>query len=403
MKNIITFLVCLSCFYMIFQPFRIFFDGGQALSMLIPTIVILMCDRLFLNKTILIAALYAVIVLYLRSDGVKYFDSYLSQLVSTFFSICCIEHYLKTKDMFFAKSVLFTYFGSFVVMAAISIPQFYLFPEMTRALLFAEHDGTRVASQFYWSIAYSSMHEIPLLLIPLVVYYKQSQTFKVRLLILASGIILFAALLLGDATTPLLMAVAVIFLSFYYDVKRSIQSNLKRLALVGCGLLLVLNKFTLIFLLTSIQPVFEGSTNSQKIDDTISQLQTGDVEERSNLGQRDLVYSMSENTFLSHPFSVEYDDNKIGQHSFILDHLAVMGLILVIPLVILTLQRYKALSPYYRQYKYYYILCYVCFIAMAYLKNFFLKLDAWFIVPLFLLFLEYKFNNQSYENNTQKN
>lgn len=393
MKKIITILVCISCIYMIVQPFRILFEGGQAISMLIPTVLIILYDMQFKNSSFIIATVYTILVLLLRSIGVEYFEEYLSQIVTMYFSICCMNHYIKTRDEFFAKSILITYFTCFVFMSFISIPQFYLFPDMTRQLVFAEHEGSRVESVFYWSIAYSSMHEIPLLLIPLVAFYKYNNKRSLRLLSIIAIAILLIAVMLGDATTPLLLSIIVLFILFGYNPRIPLSKNVRRLAFVSILLIIFLNKTFLISVLTTVQPYFEGTTNFSKIDDTIYQLKTGQVEEQTNLGQRELVYSISETTFWSHPFGIEKNKDKIGQHSFIIDHLAVMGLILIIPLVLLVILQYKTMVWRFKLFKFYYITTYIAFILMAYYKNFFLKIDAWFIVPLFLLILEKKINN----------
>lgn len=399
MKRLISFLVCLSCVYMVFQPLRLVFDGGQTLSMFIPTILIISYDRLFVNRSIIVAAIYTIIVFFLKSIGVEYFESYFSQIVSMFFAIACMEHYIKTKDKVFVKSVLVTYFVSTVFLALISIPQFYLFPEMTRQLLFAEVEGERVASQFYWSISYSSMQGIPLLIIALVAMVKSSHNGKTKNVAIISILILLIALTLGDATTPLLLSIAVLILTFQYNPKKTFSFNMRRLVLIGGLLALIMNKYVLIAFLSSVQPIFEGTSNYGKIEDTIIQLQTGRVEEDSNWGQRQLVYNYSEQAFLSHPFGIEKDNDKIGHHSFLIDQLAVLGLVLCLPLVVLIVQRYKAVAKYMHRNKYFYIVMYGSFILMAYYKNFFLKIEAWFIVSMFLLLLEQQTKNHEYVSN----
>ena len=391
MKKIITILVCISCIYMIVQPFRILFEGGQAISMLIPTVLIILYDMQFKNRSLIIATVYTIIVLLLRSMGVEYFESYLSQLVTMFFSICCMEHYLKTRDENFARSVLITYFGCFVFMSLISIPQFYFFPEVTRQLVFAEQEGQHIESQYYWSIAYPSMHEIPLLLIPLVALFKITSRSIISFIVILSIAILFVALMLGDATTPFLMSIVVLIILGFYNSNKPIRYNMKRLLIAGGLAAILLNKAVIIAMLSFVQPVFEGTTNFTKIEDTISQIQTGQVEESSNMGQRDLVYNISKKTFWAHPLGIEKDDKNIGKHSFIIDHFAVLGLILIIPLLVLTYQRYRFVVKSFRKLKFFFIVAYIAFLALAYAKNFFLKIDAWFIVPMFLLLLEKKF------------
>lgn len=400
MKNIISFFVCFSFLYMLIQPLRLIFDGGQALSMIIPTVLIIVYDHQYSNRSVLMALLYAIIVFILRSIGVEYFENYLSHIVTTFFSICCVEHYYKTKDDRFAKAVLITFYASFIIMSLISIPQFYLYPEMTRQLLFSEINDERVSSVFYWSIAYSSMHEIPLVLIPLIALYKQKRRRKIiKTLLLLSILILFIALMLGDATTPFLMSCVIILVLFLYNPNRALSFNLYRLGLVSGIFLILMNKTVLVILLSTVQPIFEGTTNYSKIDDTINQIKTGQVEEKSNLGQRELVYDMSKEIFYSHPFGIEKSKRNIGQHSFIIDHLAVMGLFLVLPLVLLTFMRYKRGYKLLPHYRYYYIVAYLAFLTLAYYKNFFLKIEAWFIIPMFFKLLEKKENNVHIRSN----
>ena len=106
MNKFITILVCFSCIFMNFQPFRIYFDGGQAISMLIPTLVIIINDNFFKNKSFVLASVYACLVLLLRMSGVEYFQGYLSELMAIFFSISAFEHFRITKDYEYGKTNL---------------------------------------------------------------------------------------------------------------------------------------------------------------------------------------------------------------------------------------------------------------------------------------------------------
>lgn len=388
MRFIITFLVCVAMVYKNFQAFRIIFDGGQTFSMFVPILLILLFDKPFSSKGLIWAFIYMITCYWLFINGVDYFEGSVSTYISIIFSICCLEHYLKSKDENFAKWVLISFIGSYAIMAAISIPQFYLFPEMTRKLLFAEHDGYRVSSDFYWSLSYASLQECFLVIVPLLVLLKNDIKKKWKVCVFLMFVVIELCLLLGDATTPLLFSVllCVCFLIYKKDV--SVLQNMKRLILYGSLSLILLNKYTLIFIFSSIQPIFEGTTNYMKVKDTITFLQTGVVDESSNMGQRDIVYGRSGDVFFSHPFGIETNGKLLGHHSFLLDHLAAMGLLFIIPLLIMIFIRYKETQRYMYKYKFVYLMSYFTFIMMALLKNNFLAIMAFLIVPMALIYIE---------------
>lgn len=388
MRFLITLLVSFSCFYVNFQPFRYIYGGGQVLTMLIPMVLILISDGLLTKKTISAAFGYIVTMFLLKSQGVEYFGSCLSVSISILFAVAAIEHYIKTRDTRYAKWVLISFYGSFIFMALISIPQFYLFPEMTRQLLFAEVDGYMVDTKYYWSLSYASMQSIPVVLIPLLVLLKNTEEKKIRLLAITSIAIIVTCLTLGDATTPLLFSIIVIIFILFFKNELSLKENLKKVIPWGILGVLVFNKYTIIALLSFIQPVFEGTTNYGKIEDTISYLETGVVDEASNMGQRDIVYDLSKKAFFSHPFGVEKNDDLIGHHSYIVDHLAAMGLIFIIPFIIMLIVLYKNQKRDLSFLGDYYIINFSVLVLYAYAKNYFIIREACFIVPLALLSLE---------------
>lgn len=401
MRFIITLLVSFSCFYVNFQPFRYIYGGGQVLTMFIPLILILVFDGLLTKKTLIASFGYIATMFLLKSMGVEYFDNCLSESIAILFAVAAVEHYIKTRDAQYAKWVLISFYGSFIFMALISIPQFYLFPEMTRQLLFAEVDGFMVDTKYYWSLSYASMQSIPVVIIPLLVLFKNTEEKKIRLFAIASVVIILCCLTLGDATTPLLFSIIVLAFIGFFKKKLTLIQNLKRVLPWGLLGILLFNKFTIIALLSFIQPVFEGTTNYGKIEDTISYLETGVVDESSNMGQRDIVYDLSKKAFFSHPFGVEMNDALIGHHSYIIDHLAVMGLIFIIPFIIMLVVLHKSQKRHFSILRVYYIINFGVLVLYAYMKNYFIIRDACFIVPLALLYLENLINNKKKYVNTK--
>jgi hypothetical protein len=138
----------------------------------------------------------------------------------------------------------------------------------------------------------------------------------------------------------------------------------------------------------SLMPIFEGSSISNKLEDYKFYILTGETE--GNLEARADVYNLTVNSILSNPFLPEFDNNNIGQHSYLLDSLAAMGLFLFIPFGMLIYISYKRPIKYIYHERFYHIVATIFFLLLASFKNFFIFIPTMFIVPLFLILVENK-------------
>lgn len=401
MKRIITFLMSIACIYNIVQPFRLLFDGGQALTMLIPALVILFYDKVYRKRAFWLFCIYTLIVYLLYIYDVKYFETWVSDAACMLFTICGFEHYVRSNDDKYAKTLLYTVYGSLLIMAIISIPQFYLFPGNVRDLIRAEHGvaGVELDKRFYWALSYPTLNELHMYLIPLGVLIKSNIKKYLRLLLIVIFAIFFVALLLGDVTTALILSIIIIPFFAIYKPNASKQRNIQRIVLTGIISIILLNPLTISTVLHTIQPIFEGTTNYSKVEEITDYLHGDDSGE--DVTARSSLVNRSIDSFIFSPITGEHDDNKIGHHNLLIDRLAVMGIVLFLPFMFLLFERYKRIIKLLRGGKYYYTITYLAFILMALLKNFLLIRTAWLVVPISLLLFN-RTGLLNYKNNDTK-
>jgi len=384
MKKIIAILTAAAIFYSIFTPLRLVFDGGRALMILIPTVLIIVFDHLFTRKSFLPVMAYVGVALLLLFMGSEYFT--IPTLLQILFAYACFEHYLKTRDEAYAKIVLTALYGSLMLMVFASLPQFIAMPNLSRLMIEAEENRID-NSLLFWTISYPDIHSLPIYSISLffVVKDKRFNTWF-RLFAFVSILTIFVLLIYADSTTALLLNVGIFAAMFLYNPHSKMSSNVLRLIGAGITALIVLNKTVLVGLLSLIQPVFAGSSTYVKIDEMIlllsGQGSSGDLELREDLLNRSI------NSFMSNPLFPEMDMDKIGSHNVLIDHIVAMGLIPGLTFVWFIIDRIRRPIRYLSsQNKAYYYIAVFAFLTMGFAKNFLLTIPTFAIVPMTLIFL----------------
>lgn len=378
MKKIITLLTSAAIFFDLFSPLRLYFEGGKALMMLLPVLLIILYDRLFIRKYFLPVALYVIVCFILLACGNEYFK--LPYLIQVLFAFSCFEHFLITRDKSFAKIVLLTIYMTIMVTVVISIPLFISMPNLSRIMNHAEEEGI-VEPILFWTIQYPTIHALPVYSIPLFYIIKEGKGIILRLLSLVYVIATFILMFFADATTALIVNLIVYAILLLYNSKLSPKANLGRLAVLGLLMLILLNKTIIIEALKIAQPLFEGSSTYKKIDEIILSLSgygtEGDLEKREDLFKRSL------DSFVSNPLFPEMNINNIGSHNFLFDQIVAMGIIPGISFIWFILDRIRRPIKYLssRSKPYYYV-CILVFLLMGFTKNFFLLLPTCCIAPM---------------------
>lgn len=387
MKKIIAYLTALAIIFDLFTPLRLYFEGGKALMMLIPTLMIVVYDSLYLRKTFWPMALYVGVCLGMMAMGSSFFTiPFLLQIV---YAYACFEHFMVTRDMFFAKTVTIALYVTLVVMVATSLPLFITIPNLSRLMMDAEENGV-TSPLFYWTLSYPSIHALPVYSIPVFYLIRNSKKKLYRLAALLFFAAIFVLMLFADSTGALLVNAAIFGILLLYNQKKSLKSNIMRLGVLGIGMILFLNKTVLVRLLTVVQPVFLGSSTYKKIDEMVYMLQGGEAE--GDIEGRVEKIDMSWNSFVENPLfpTIESESyQKIGGHNFLLDQIVALGLFLGVFFIIFLVERIKRPLKYLTfTTKPYYIVGVLALLVMGFMKNFFLLFPTCCVLPMILIAAE---------------
>lgn len=385
--------VIFSIVYRTFTPLSYFFDGGRALSMLVPVFLLYSLGGLHKSWNYNIAIVIALFPLLLNYIGVEYFDGYLPDSVSILFAIGCMEYYLRTKDDKFAKYSLIAAYGSLIALALISLPILIQEPGLNRAIRVMKEQGQEFPLYAYFTISYNTVHDVPILVIPLFLLYRSVISRMFKFLLIISIIALYVTTVLSNAATPMFMLFMYAFFVIFYNPKKSINSNTIRLGGVAVILLIIFYSGFITQLLQGLQSFVSGTIQEARIEDVIGFIETGDIS--GDMSNREGHYNTSLDAFLSHPFTPEYDIKHIGKHSYLLDHLTAMGLIAFIPFALLLYYRYRRPLRHLGDMKTYHVMAYSAFIFLACYKNFFRVEAAMFVCPALIIYIHRKLQGKT--------
>lgn len=383
MNKIITLFVCLALFFNLFTPIRAFVSGGVALSMLIPVVLMFFFDKLFARKQIISVTIVVMIYLLLSYMGVEYFSGAIPKCIVLLFAVFSLEHYFISKDKLYAKFVVATVYLTLFFLIIVSIPQFILIPNLTRMMLLSAEDPS-IELQYYWAISYETVHNLPVLSIPLFgcinMLNKRWKMFGVIGLVL----IMVVMVLASSATSLILLVITYLFF-ILYNSKKTLSSNILKFAVVGLLFIPIMSTSVQLSILNTIQPVFEGSNTSAKIDEIKFYIMYGNTS--GDMEAREDVYQKTIDGIVSNPLFPETNNNKIGLHSYLLDHFSAMGLFLFIPFAWFLFSRFKRINIKLPHSQLYTTTSFVSLIILATFKNFFVITSSLFIVPLAMVII----------------
>lgn len=384
MKKFIAFLTAAAIVYEIFSPFRLYFGGGKALALLIPSVVIIIYDALFMRKSFVPMALFISTCFILMFNGSDYFS--IPFLIKYVFAYASLEHFLVKKDYTYVKIVGVAFYASLMVMVAISLPLFISIPNLSRTMLAAEENGITTPIMF-WTIAYSTIHELPVYIIPLFYFYKRAGQKVARRCSLIAVLMILALLFFADSTGALILGIIVFLILIIYKQNRNLKYNITRMSLLGVFAFVALNETILVGLLSLIQPIFSGSSIYKKIDEFIFVIQgkgtSGDLELREEMA------NISKKSFMENPLGPELNTEKIGHHNFLFDQIVALGLLLSITFVWFLIERIRRPLRYLNNNnRIYYLTAILALLILGLFKNYFLLFPSCSLVPMILIAFE---------------
>lgn len=389
MKKIITLLVCFSLFFNLFTPIKAYVSGGESLTMLIPIVLIFFYDKMFARKQVIGVSIVVLIYFFLSLIGVEYFKVVIPKSLVLLFTVFGLEHFFVTRDIWYVRMVIATVYFSLLILILASIPQFILLPNLTRMMNQAADDPS-IDFHYYWTISYETVHFLPVLSIPLFAGLRILKRWG-KIIALVGLILMMVVMVLASSTTSLILLVLTYLFFIFYNSKNTFSTNIVKFAVLGVLFAPVLNTSVQLSILDAVQPIFEGSNTSKKIDEIKIYVAYGNT--TGDMEARESIYQKTIDGIISNPLFPEKSNSRIGQHSYLLDHLSAMGLFLFIPFALFLFGRFRRILKLLPNFRLYTTTAFVSFIILASFKNIFAITSTLFIVPLAMVLLDNQFYN----------
>lgn len=327
-----------------FPPFFFFIPLGQAVTLAIFMAGAgILFPRLLFRKSMLALYLFTLVNYLLYLSGNKFLDtpnSVIIPFLSMGTPLLLAEYaFSYDKDGLFVKRLVIVAMVCTIIMAVISIPQILLFPNVIRGASISSsvEDNSIVedVSIYYWVINYGSIHGLSILIAPLA-YFCRKHFEKKKLssyFWMLSLLLIFIVIFLSSATTSLIIAIMMLFLGFFMAYKKLSREMFVKIGLVGFTGFVLSQPVVLIPVIDFTQSLMiEDSSNYIKMNQLRNSLKSGEAE--GDAEARSVRYDASLDLFLDSPLMGTDRPESIGRHSFFLDRLALYGLILIIPLVL---------------------------------------------------------------------
>ena len=335
-------------------------------------IAIVLFPELLSKKTVLALLVYtaAVFLVYLR--GNSYYDSIAKVIVPSMqmLSALIITEYTFKFDLNYkyTKTVLLTVLITNMIMIVISIPQLLINPNIIRgANTFGIDDNEKMV--YYWIISYETIHGLPFIFAPLILFCRKFYHKKKKFLFYAFVIFMLLFIVYkSNATTPLVLSLIMIIVGFTFNFKKLDTKSVLKILFFTFLSVFILSSNIMVPILTFSQEVLDpGSSNYKKIQEIKDSYTYGDAD--GDLELRQGLYTQSKELFFDEPLLGTSRSELISMHTWIWDQLACMGIIFFSTFVILFVIHVKAVSKSMNYSKIMYLCSIASLVGMLFYKN----------------------------------
>src|SRR5690554_2471586 len=389
----------------LFPPIWIFIPTGGAFVLGVYAMFsIILFPNLIANKSIAFLSIYTLITFILFIEGNRFFDTINIVLIPflTVSSVLLLLGYcLKYNDKKFIKTIIYTVLITLLVIIAISIPQVNINPNIIRGASIYAASAENI-TEFYWVIGYGVIHGLTAIFAPLGFLVRKIYKSNKYSSILWLGItlILLYIVYLSNATTALIFSIFSFIGGILINISTLSKKSILKFVFFGIVSIFIFNKTTIVAVLDSVQPLFnENGSNYKKIDDIKDSFIYGDTD--GSVGAREDLYDDSFTLFLESPIIGTTKGDMIGLHSYFLDRLVALGILLIIPLILMFVSHIKSIYQRLERTRIIYLIGCMTYIIMLSLKNEFgtgTFLFAFAILPLFCFYIENVLNITNNEN-----
>lgn len=384
-----------------FPPFNLIMPFIGIIQVAIFTgLFVMMFPRLIEQKTIIALLAYGSLNCYFYLRGNQFYSGFNSVIVPFLHMISGLlitEYALKyDKNNKYTRLVVITVITANVIMAMISIPMVNMYPNMMRGAELNNATAPRMVSIFAWIMSYSTVHGIPLLMPPLTFLLLKSYNYRKEH---KRWFFVFLVLLyityLSNATTAFLLSVIAVFTTYFFNMERFERKKLKKMVVVGIIASVI---FQPTFLLSGLEvaknTMDERASNYKKIEEFEDELEYGESE--GDFRNRVDLYETSSELFAESPFFGTSTPELISKHTWIVDRLALFGLVFFIPVVYLFYVYFRRIYSVLIHTKVIFVYGFSTMLFMLLLKNDFGQ-GTWHYgfayLPLFCRYIDYQIDN----------
>ena len=355
-----------------FPPINLVLSFGDTIKFVVFVVIALILFPSLLTKRSVVALfIYTAIAFIYHLSGNAFFDtinSIVTVIPVMLSGLLIAEYALKyDKTYMYSRIIIITVILCNVIMCLLSIPQIMQDPNIVRT---SSREGYIDLSMFYWIIQYNTVHGLPILFAPLTficrrTFFKDKRLFYPLLLVI---LLLFYVVFKSNAATAFFISAIMVVVGFLFNNENINKKLIVRLSAVGLLALLVMQPFVMEPILSTIQTYMDPSgATYYRIEDIKTSIVYGDVD--GDLGARQDLYSSSFNLFLTSPVWGTSTPELVSRHTWVIDRLAIFGLLFIIPLVFVFVNIYKSVYPTLRHTKVIYICGFFCLVMMLCVKN----------------------------------
>lgn len=298
---------------------------------ILTVLIITRYPKIIYDKSFIVFYLYSVTILliyYLSFDSVDIINIISARLIAIYVSLLLVNFITRETDKIYSIMIVLILLIIVVIRCYYAIKVDYMFPLMARKI--AGLVETEPLKYIQMGVGtFSFINALTFLVIPIMYVSINVNNYLIKLLsVLIMALTVYT---IYYTSWGISFIISIILVSFMIFNKNNDNYNIIKIL-----------KFSIIVLITLI--LFQLTLNSSFIADNINPIlyeklidisssissneQVGQVEDRSSL------YSISIATFISNPLFGSMID-AIGGHAYWLDHLAMFGLVGIVPLSML--------------------------------------------------------------------
>ena len=201
---------------------------------------------------------------------------------------------------------------------------------------------------------------------------------------------------MANATTASIISIMMVLICILFPFERFEQKNIIKIIFASILSFFILSPTVTLPIITFAKGLTNnGGTAYKRIEDIETLIMYG--EEEGDLGKRAELYETSRELFWDSPIIGTSNPELISRHTWFWDHLACLGIVFAIPLLILFIAHIKKVYKSLNVVKAPYIYGVLAYLLMLYFKNDFgtgTWLYAFGILPLLCRYVDYQINSK---------